>query len=52
MVYEYGARAQIWDRLQGAVNLVLQLRNSGSGTRPNGSRAARDWGGNDPTEAV
>jgi hypothetical protein len=33
---------QISDHLRGAMNLVLQLRNSGSGTRPNGSRAARD----------
>ena len=31
------------------MNVVLQLRNSGSGTRLNGSRAARDGGGSDPT---
>ena len=28
--------------LRGVMNVVLQLRNSGSGTRPNESRAARD----------
>jgi len=38
--------------LRGVMNVVLQLRNSGSGTRLYGSRAARDWGGSDPTATV
>ena len=38
--------------LRCVMNVVLQLRNSGSETRLNGSRAARDGGGSDPTATL